>query len=194
MSNTDELQGEILPPCCNLSAAAVERYSAEGLSLIHSFLPDARTVLVLGHHIRASLEWAWFPLAAERGGNTCAADLHAKSVMEAIERQLMLSGHKSPGSPNRCARRRWEMGAERNLHSLWQVYGGLPRQGIVGWQPRSAGMRAVPTGASRQPQDQGRVSIQVRGLCSCVSGGRSTARNRDSGQGHSQPGRAPDRR
>ncbi len=104
MSNTDELQEKILPPCCNLSAAAVETYPAEGRSLIRNFLPDTRTVLVLGHHIRASLEWAWFPFPAERGGNTCAADLHAKSMIEAIERQLLLSGHKSAilPYPNDC--------------------------------------------------------------------------------------------
>jgi epoxyqueuosine reductase len=124
MSNTDELQGEILPPCCNLSAAAVERYSAEGLSLIHSFLPDARTVLVLGHHIRASLEWAWFPLAAERGGNTCAADLHAKSVMEAIERQLMLSGHKSAilPYPNDCGISFKRLAAQTGMGELGESF------------------------------------------------------------------------
>ncbi len=93
--NTEELQEGVLSPCCNLSAAAVDTYSPEGMSLIRSFLPDARTVLVIGHHITASLEWAWFPFAAERGGNTCAADLHAKSEIEAIERRLILGGHKS---------------------------------------------------------------------------------------------------
>ncbi len=94
MINADELGKEILPPCCNLSAAAVDTYSPEGISLIRRYLPDARTVLVLGHHIKASLEWAWFPFAAERGGNTCAADLHAKSMIEAVERQLRFNGHK----------------------------------------------------------------------------------------------------
>jgi len=90
-----ELEKEMLPPCCNLSVAAVDTYSPEGMSLIRGFLSDARTVLVTGHHITASLEWAWYPFPAERGGNTCAADLHAKSTIEAIERRLTLAGHKS---------------------------------------------------------------------------------------------------
>lgn len=95
MIHADKLQEEMLPPCCNLSAAAVDEYSPKGRSLIRNFFPDARTVLLLGHHIRASLEWAWYPFAAERGGGTCAADLHAKSMIEAIERRLLFEGHKS---------------------------------------------------------------------------------------------------
>jgi epoxyqueuosine reductase QueG len=92
--NVSELEKEMLPRCCNLSAARVDAYPPEGVSLIRGFLPDARTVLVTGHNITASLEWAWFPFAAERGGNTCAADLHAKAIVEAIQRRLVLGGHK----------------------------------------------------------------------------------------------------
>ncbi len=93
--NVEELREEILAPCCNLSLAPVDVYPPEGMSLIRSFFPDARTVLVTGHHITSSLEWAWYPFPAERGDNTCAADLHAKSTIEAIERRLSLGGHKS---------------------------------------------------------------------------------------------------
>ena len=93
-----------LPSCCNLSVAPIEAYSREGISLIRSFFSDTRTVVVIGHRITASLEWAWFPFAAERGGNTCAADLHAKSVIEAIERRLATGAHKSVvlPYPNEC--------------------------------------------------------------------------------------------
>jgi hypothetical protein len=38
---------EILRPCCNLSAGHVDTYSPGGMSLIRSFLADARTVAVL---------------------------------------------------------------------------------------------------------------------------------------------------
>src|SRR5512147_1283486 len=95
MMNADELREEMLAPCCNLSVVPVDAYPPEGMSLIRSFFPHARTVLVTGHHITASLEWAWYPFPAERGDNTCAADLHAKSTIDAIERQLSLGGHKS---------------------------------------------------------------------------------------------------
>ena len=93
-----------LPSCCNLSVAPIAAYSREGVSLIRSFFSDTRTVVVTGHRITASLEWAWFPFAAERGGETCAADLHAKSVIEAIERRLAMGAHKSVvlPYPNEC--------------------------------------------------------------------------------------------
>jgi epoxyqueuosine reductase len=95
MMNADELREGMLAPCCNLAVGDVDRYSPAGMSLIRSFLPNARTVLVTAHHITASLEWAWYPFSAERGGSTCAADLHAKSTIESIERRLMLGGHKT---------------------------------------------------------------------------------------------------
>lgn len=93
-----------LTDCCNIAANAVESYSSEGQGLITQFLPGARTVVILGHHIQASLEWVWFPFAIERGGYTCAADLHAKMQIESIERQLKLSGHNSLilPYPNSC--------------------------------------------------------------------------------------------
>jgi epoxyqueuosine reductase len=124
MINADELQEEILTPCCNLSAANVDTYSPEGMSLIRSFLPGACTVLVLGHHIRSSLEWAWFPFAAERGGNTCAADLHAKSTIEAIERWLILSGHKSAilPYPNDCGISFKRLAAQTSMGELGESF------------------------------------------------------------------------
>ncbi len=95
MIDADGLKEEIVPPCCDLSAAAVDSYSPQGGALIRTFLPDACTVLVLGHHITTSLEWAWLPFVTERGGNTCVADLHAKSTVEAIERRLLTEGYRS---------------------------------------------------------------------------------------------------
>ena len=89
--NTDDLR-EDMSPCCDVGVVPVDSYSSEGASLIRGFLPDARSVVVLVHHVTASLEWAWFPFAAERGGTTCAADLHAKSTIEAVERHLARDG------------------------------------------------------------------------------------------------------
>jgi hypothetical protein len=65
-------------------------------------------------------EWAWGGLAIRRVFPVPASHLGALGA--------------SPGSPDRCSRRRWKMGAERNLHSLGQVHRGLPRKGIVGRQ------------------------------------------------------------
>jgi len=93
--NADELREEMLASCCDLSATPVDAFPPDGMSLIRGFFPDARTVLVTGHHTTASLEWAWYPFPAERGDNTCAADLHAKATIEAVEGRLRLGGHKS---------------------------------------------------------------------------------------------------
>jgi hypothetical protein len=60
-----DLQSE-LPACCDLAVAPIEAYSREGVSLIRNYFSDARSVVVTGHHITASLEWAWFPFVAER--------------------------------------------------------------------------------------------------------------------------------
>jgi len=122
--NADELQRELLPTCCDLSAARIEDYSPEGISLIRSFFSDTRTVLVTAHHITASLEWAWFPFAAERGGNTCAADLHSKSIIEAIERRLTLGGHHSVilPYPNDCGISFKRLAAETDMGELGESF------------------------------------------------------------------------
>ena len=102
MTSIHNLQ-KSLTPCCELSAALVEAYPDKGKKLILTFMPEACTVIVLAHHVQASLEWAWFDFFAERRGNTCAADLHAKAVIENIERRIESCGGKSivlpyPGS------------------------------------------------------------------------------------------------
>lgn len=155
MTKADELQKEMLPSCCNLSAAAVDTYSPEGMSLIRGFLPDARTVLVLGHHITASLEWAWFPFAAERGGNTCAADLHAKSTIEAIARRLMLGGHKSMvlPYPDDCGISFKRLAAETGMGELGKSFLFLHRT----WGPwvhlRVLLTDALVTDGKREPKE-----------------------------------------
>lgn len=122
--NADELQRDFLPACCNLSAARIEDYSPEGISLIRSFFSDTRTILVTAHHITASIEWAWFPFAAERGGNTCAADLHSKSIIEAIERRLTLGGHHSVilPYPNDCGISFKRLAAETDMGELGESF------------------------------------------------------------------------
>jgi epoxyqueuosine reductase len=93
-----------LPDCCEIATAPVASYTGEAQAMILQFLPGARTVVVLGHHVQASLEWAWFPLASERKGTTCAADLHAKPAMESVLRLLESQGHKGLvlPYPGRC--------------------------------------------------------------------------------------------
>jgi epoxyqueuosine reductase len=86
---------EGLPSCCEIAVAAVGSYTAEGKTRILGFMSNARTLVVLGHHVKASLEWVWFPFENERGGSTCAADLHAKVVIENTGRILEAHGHRT---------------------------------------------------------------------------------------------------
>jgi epoxyqueuosine reductase len=81
--------------CCDVSGVPVEVYGEEGMLLIDELMADVRTVLVLAHHVRASLEWAWFPFAAERSGVSCAADAHAKAQIEYVEQILRGFGFKT---------------------------------------------------------------------------------------------------
>jgi len=118
--NVEQLRTKSLPPCCDLSAIPIEKLSPEGRSLVHSFFPAARTVLVTAHHVTASLEWAWFPFAAERGGTTCVADLHAKAAIEGIERTLALHDNKSLilPYPDKCGISFKRLAAETDMGEL----------------------------------------------------------------------------
>ncbi|MCG6535319.1 MAG: 4Fe-4S binding protein, partial [Syntrophales bacterium LBB04] len=62
--------------------------------------------------------------AAERGGSTCAADLHAKSTIEAIERRLLLDGHKSLilPYPNYCGISFKRLAAETGMGELGKSF------------------------------------------------------------------------
>ena len=118
--NIDDIREKVLSLCCHLSAVPIERLSPEGVPLVRSFFPGTRTVLVTGHHVTASLEWAWFPFAAERGGFTCAADLHARSTIEGIERELALHGSKSVilPYPDKCGISFKRLAAETDMGEL----------------------------------------------------------------------------
>lgn len=84
-----------LPSCCDARAAAVSGFPAGEAEKILELFPKARTVIVIGHHVRESLEWVWFPFASSRRGVTCAADLHAGFVAEQISCYLASRGWPS---------------------------------------------------------------------------------------------------
>lgn len=124
---------DMLPTCCELAAAKVDAYPPAGAALIADFMPEARTVLVLAHHVEAALEWAWFPFTAERGGNTCAADLHAKAVVEMVARRLASRGQKTfvLPYPGACGISFKRLAARTNLGEMGDSFLFLHRQ----WGP-----------------------------------------------------------
>lgn len=94
----------LTPSCCDIGFAHIDSYSDEEQSKLLELLATAKSVIVVGHHIKESLEWSWFNFETERGNNTCAADLHIKGVVEKVSQRLESQGFKSVilPYPGRC--------------------------------------------------------------------------------------------
>lgn len=58
------------------------------------FLPDYKTVIVLAHHIKHSLEWTWFPFDSSRNGTISPADLHLTAEAQKIITKLEKDGYQ----------------------------------------------------------------------------------------------------
>lgn len=89
------LLSERLPKCCEVDFFPISLCSENEKKLFEDFLPECKTVIILAHHIKHSLEWAWFPFETERNQVTCAADLHLKSECEKISWLLREKGYNS---------------------------------------------------------------------------------------------------
>lgn len=74
----------LVPECCDIATVSIKAFGPVEKSLLEDYMPTAKTAIVLAHHVTAALEWAWFPFETERLNNTCAADLHAKTVVEKL--------------------------------------------------------------------------------------------------------------
>lgn len=83
---------DIIPECCRIGFASIDQYGNDEKAKIETFLPDVRTVIVVAHHIRHSLEWIWFNFPADGSEETCPADMHAKLTVEKIRNKLDRKG------------------------------------------------------------------------------------------------------
>ncbi len=166
----DELK-RTLPPCCEISTVPVGIYPHEAREMIIPFMPDVKTIVVLGHHVQASLEWAWFPFPAERGGNTCAADLHARSMIESVGR--ILESHKKKIAilpyPDACGISFKRLAAGTNLGELGDSFLFLHRE----WGPW-VHLRVLLTDAEVVHQDGVDVPVCTHcGRCAEACPGRT---------------------
>lgn len=84
-----------LPICCEMDSFSISKCSESEKQSLKDFLPKCKSVIVLAHHIKQSIEWAWFPLESERNNITCAADLHLKAECEKIVLELKNKGYNS---------------------------------------------------------------------------------------------------
>jgi len=89
------LLAEKLPRCCEIDSFPISLCSKSEEQSLKEFLPDCKSVIVLAHHVKHSIEWVWFPFESERNNVTCAADLHLKSECEKTLLLLEKKGYRS---------------------------------------------------------------------------------------------------
>ncbi|MFP4020081.1 MAG: 4Fe-4S binding protein [bacterium] len=92
--NLNEIQ-ELTPECCNTAAIDLNTFDQNEKKSLKKFLPDAKSVIVLGHHIKNSREWIWTQLESEHENSTCIADLHTKDILKNIKNYINSKGHNS---------------------------------------------------------------------------------------------------
>ena len=94
----------VLPQCCEMDAFPISLCSESEVQSLKEFLPEIKTVIILAHHVKHSLEWAWLPLESERNKVNCAADLHLKFECEKVVSELDKRGYHSSviPYPGRC--------------------------------------------------------------------------------------------
>ena len=115
---------KIIPSCCDIGFISINDCSIYDRNLLKEFLPCANTIIVLAHHVKSSIEWAWFPFESERNNNTCGADLHAKSVLEKIDFSLKEGGYANyiVAYPGRSGIRMKDFANKTNLGSVGDNY------------------------------------------------------------------------
>lgn len=115
---------DIIPSCCEVDFLSILACSTEERTLVQEVLPNTNTIIVLAHHVKTALEWAWFPLEAERNQNSCGADLHAKSVLERIGYALKDEGFASclVAYPGKCGIRMKKLADKTRLGKIGDSY------------------------------------------------------------------------
>ena len=115
---------EIIPSCCDIGFLSINNCSNEEQDLIKEIQNNTNTIIILAHHVKTSLEWAWFPLESERNNNTCGADLHTKNVLENIKYSLKDLGYSSSfvPYPGKCGIKMKNFANKTNLGKIGNNY------------------------------------------------------------------------
>jgi len=83
--------------CCDVWTVSTKDLDLREAEFFQGFMPIAKTAIVLGHHVVAEEEWQWY--VAEKGGEYCAADDHAKEVSEGLQQALEAHGFSTEVVP-----------------------------------------------------------------------------------------------
>ncbi len=124
---------EILPSCCDIGFLNISDCSMAEQNVIKDFFAETKTIIVLAHHIKTSMEWIWYPHEAERNNNTCGADLHSKNIVNNINYYLEGEGYKNfiIPYPGKCGFRMKDFADRTSLGSIGDSYLFLHKQ----WGP-----------------------------------------------------------
>jgi epoxyqueuosine reductase QueG len=80
-------------PCCSAWTILTSSLREREMNFFARFLPDAKTAVVLGHHITTKDEWKWY--VDEDGSEHCSADDHAANVCGQIKDALGVQGYRA---------------------------------------------------------------------------------------------------
>lgn len=86
---------KILPSCCEADALDITALTDDERKQLSGFLPNFKTVIVLAHHVKHSLEWTWFSFDSSRIGSVPPADLHLEAESLKISDYLHKEGYNS---------------------------------------------------------------------------------------------------
>jgi len=76
--------------CCDVWTVSIDALGNREAAFFQGFMPTAKSVVVLGHHVVREEEWQWY--AMDNGGERCAADDHAASVCKDLQDALAAHG------------------------------------------------------------------------------------------------------
>jgi epoxyqueuosine reductase QueG len=115
---------EILPSCCEVGFINLSDCSSKEQVLVKEFFSETKTIIVLFHHVKTSLEWVWYPHEAERNSNTCGADLHSKNTINNIAHYLKDEGYVSGivPYPGKCGLRMKDFAEKTELGEIGDNY------------------------------------------------------------------------
>jgi epoxyqueuosine reductase QueG len=80
-------------PCCVLATAYINELQERERLFFSEFMPQAKTALVIGHHITTEDEWTWF--ATDDDSERCDADDHTREVCIRLGDELARSGFQT---------------------------------------------------------------------------------------------------
>jgi epoxyqueuosine reductase QueG len=81
----------MLPPSCNLATAPIRAVAEREKQFFASFMPNAATAIVMGHHVVTEEEWTWYSSTGSE--EPCDADDHLRGLCEAIRHRLTQEGY-----------------------------------------------------------------------------------------------------